>query len=81
MLAPELRRPYITIMFPGREGTAHMMSRYHRMTPHEYAVTEPYNGCAECGFGPGAYFHNTWEVQRWNNQINLFEANASLPIE
>lgn len=26
-------------------------------TTHEYVPTDPYQGCAECGFGPGAALH------------------------
>lgn len=28
------------------------------MKPHPYKPTDPYQGCADCGFGPGAYAHN-----------------------
>lgn len=30
--------------------------------PHEYVETTPYKGCGTCGFGPGAYLHNTANV-------------------
>ncbi len=31
--------------------------------PHIYKPTEPYDGCLECGQGSGAFQHNTFLVQ------------------
>lgn len=33
--------------------------------PHYYVQTTPYRGCAICGVGPGAFVHNTYEVERF----------------
>lgn len=33
------------------------------MKPHEYVPTTPYNGCAVCGVGPGAFIHNSHNVR------------------
>ena len=30
---------------------------YDSQEPHKYVDTEPYNGCGQCGIGPGAWFH------------------------
>lgn len=33
--------------------------------PHYYSETNPYKGCGKCGYGPGAFVHNTYEVERF----------------
>jgi len=34
-------------------------------TPHYYVPTKPYKGCAICSYGPGAFVHNEYEVDRY----------------
>lgn len=36
---------------------ADVKRRYAEQTPHKYISSNPYKGCNECGFGPGAAFH------------------------
>lgn len=36
---------------------------YRGQKPHKYEETVPYNGCARCGYGPGAAFHNMSETE------------------
>jgi hypothetical protein len=49
-----------------RARTINFTSVYAGATkvPHDYVPTEPYKGCGECGFGPGAAVHNSHEVRR-----------------
>lgn len=42
-----------------------LKSKYQSQKPHYYLVTIPYQGCGQCGFGPGASFHNTYEIERY----------------
>jgi hypothetical protein len=36
--------------------------------PHHYAETTPYKGCGVCGFGPGAYQHNSANIREHEMQ-------------
>ena len=49
-----------------------------RPPPHEYAETNPYKGCAVCGFGPGAYQHNSAAIREANDlKVN---PDGSIPM-
>jgi hypothetical protein len=47
-------------------ATAKLVANYKewQLHPHFYVPTTPYKGCATCGYGPGAYFHNEFHVRR-----------------
>jgi hypothetical protein len=51
---------------------------YHAQTPHRFVPTYPYVGCDVCRIGPGAFFHNDYEVARWEQQLALWEAEHCL---
>jgi hypothetical protein len=56
-VTPEMRARAKTINFSTIYGGP-------RKVPHDYVPTDPYKGCGECGFGPGAAVHNSHEVRR-----------------
>jgi hypothetical protein len=56
-VTPEQRARARTINYSTIYGGA-------KKVPHDYVPTDPYKGCGECGFGPGAAVHNSHEVRR-----------------
>jgi hypothetical protein len=46
----------------GKENTFEVTYGSQPHSPHEYVETSPYKGCGSCGFGPGAYLHNTANI-------------------
>jgi hypothetical protein len=56
-VTPEQRARARTINYSTIYGGA-------QKVPHDYVPTDPYKGCGECGFGPGAAVHNSHEVRR-----------------
>lgn len=45
------------------DQVAFLHARGH--APHKYVPTDPYQGCMECGQGPGALQHNTYLVRNY----------------
>jgi hypothetical protein len=50
---------------------------FGQYTPHAYVETNPYNGCGDCGVGPGALHHNSHEVKHFNEKCSPDDARAS----
>lgn len=48
-----------------------------RPPPHEYVETTPYKGCGTCGFGPGAFIHNSHEVRRYQEALAKFNVQVT----
>lgn len=51
-----------------------------RPPPHEYVETVPYKGCGVCGFGPGAYQHNSEAVKRFLEGETVVVDVATTPV-
>jgi hypothetical protein len=49
-----------------------------RPPPHEYVQTDPYKGCGTCGFGQGAYQHNSENIARYKAEQTVADLKARL---
>jgi hypothetical protein len=46
---------------------------------HDYINTNPYKGCKECGYGPGALEHNTSQLE-WKALRNISVLGAKSAV-